>query len=69
MRGPIQETRRIPHSYRQIADSPSHRGGWRVDLHPIEGEEEIRCAVGDTVAAAIRNAEAYIAKNFPGRHL
>lgn len=70
MRGPIQESRRIPHALIEVPGTPMAHKGWVVELRPINGDvEAVRCPQGRTIADAVDNADAFIAKNFPGSTL
>lgn len=67
MRGPYQESRRIPHSLKELPQNPSGLK-WQVTLHPHD-HDPINCVAGRTIDEAIGNANATIAVRYPGATL
>lgn len=67
MRGPFQETRRIPHALQSLPPNPSG-DKWKVVLIPNNGDE-VSCPPGKTISAAMKNAEALLDSQFPGHTL
>lgn len=67
MRGPYQETRRIPHQLREVPPNPEGLK-WQVELLP-HGDEPIKCKPGKCFTTAFENAGEVLRSRFPGATL
>lgn len=64
MRGPYQETHRVPHTLKELANNPQGLK-WQVTLTPHLGEPVV-CPAGKSMTEAFEKAGEVLRTQFPG---
>ena len=67
MRGPYQETRRIPHSLKELPQNPQGLK-WQITLTPHQGQDVV-CPAGKSLLEAFEKAGEVLRTQFPGSTL